>query len=73
MYAYYMVSKTTLILLAVVAAVLFLFFVKQNPQVIARESVDAPRRKPVYIDQPTVYLNEPITYTEWNQEISSSL
>lgn len=32
-----------------------------------------PRSKPVYIDDPTLYLNQPIRYSEWDQEISSSL
>lgn len=35
-----------------------------------------PRRFPVYIDPSTIYLNEPILYSEWPQaplEISSSL
>jgi len=33
----------------------------------------APRLRPVYIDQPTVYFNEDITYSEWPQEPTSSL
>lgn len=32
-----------------------------------------PRYHPVYLDAQTPYLNEQIMYSEWPQEISSSL
>lgn len=32
-----------------------------------------PRYYPVYLDAQTPYLNEQIMYSEWPQEISSSL
>ena len=32
-----------------------------------------PRYHPVYIDDPNSYLNERIYYSEWNQDLTSSL
>ena len=52
--------------------------VKQKPQVtmtrqIKKKEKGKMRCRPVYIDHPTAYLDAPITYTEWDQKISSSL
>jgi hypothetical protein len=62
----------TLIIVVLIVALLFLFFV-QAPTQEQEEEVVILRDRPVYIDHPTEYLNEPILYSEWNQEISSSL
>ena len=32
-----------------------------------------PRYHPVYIDEPTKYLDEKIYFSEWNQDLTSSL
>ena len=70
-----MVSKTSILFLLVIVAVLLILFLnsKKQTQVQLEERIAVPRVRPVYIDQPTVYLDEPIKYTEWDQEISSSL
>jgi hypothetical protein len=70
-----MVSKTSILFLLVIVAVLLILFLnsKKQTQVQLEERKAVPRVRPVYIDQPTVYLDEPIKYTEWDQEISSSL
>jgi len=38
-----------------------------------RQDHIVPRYHPVYLDAQTPYLNEQIMYSEWPQEISSSL
>ena len=65
----------TLIVIVALALVVIFFVMKQKPQVTQTRIKEnkVPRLRPVYIDHPTAYLNEPITYTEWDQEISSSL
>ena len=58
-----------------VLVILFFFLHEQKPKIkqLVEPNIKVPREKPVYIDPPTAYLNEPILYTEWDQEISSSL
>ena len=66
--------KTLIIIVVIILVVFFMF--KQKTQVatqVQEKRNAAPRCKPVYIDQPAVYLDEPIKYTEWDQKISSSL
>jgi hypothetical protein len=72
---YYMVSKTAVVILVLVAVLLFLVSRKVPPVLVQVQETPnfVPRARPVYIDQPTVYFNQPITYTEWDREISSSL
>jgi hypothetical protein len=69
--------KTTIILLVLVAVLFVFLFLRKNNQVqamgVQEKRNPVPRCRPVYVDPPTVYLDEPITYTEWDQEISSSL
>ena len=66
------------VLFVVLLVLVILFFFLQEPEIKQQEqgvepNIKVPRDKPVYIDPPTAYLNEPILYTEWDQEISSSL
>ena len=69
-------------LIFIIALVLFVFFVlKMKPAVREREEAHwdkhydhvVPREYPVFLDPQTPYLNEQIMYSEWPQEISSSL
>ena len=66
--------------LLVALVVLALFFIATKKDVVSqrekRPERVLPNCKPVYLDPPTVYFNEPILYSEWPQaplEISSSL
>ena len=66
----------SLIVVVVLALVVVFFMLKQKPQVTRTRQIKEKgkmRCRPVYIDQPTVYLDAPITYTEWDTKISSSL
>ena len=63
-------------LIVIVALALVVFFmVKQKPQVTQTRIKEnrVTRGRPVYIDSPTAYFNAPVTYTEWDTKISSSL
>ena len=67
-----------LFVVLLVLVILFFFLHEQKSEIKQQEQgvepiIKVPREKPVYIDPPTAYLNEPILYTEWDQEISSSL
>jgi hypothetical protein len=59
--------------------VLAFFLIATKKDVAQREKRPervVPNCKPVYLDPPSVYFNEPILYSEWPQaplEISSSL
>jgi len=65
--------KTIIIIVLLLLLVFIVFFSTNKPsKTIIKENV-VPRYKPVYIDPPTSYFNEPILYSEWDQEISSSL
>ena len=69
-------SKTLIVIVALALVVVF-FMLKQKPQVTRTRQIKKEkgnmRCRPVYIDHPTVYLDAPITYTEWDTKISSSL
>lgn len=66
----------TIIIIVLLLLLVFIVFASTNKpssnKTLIKENV-VPRYKPVYIDPPTSYLNEPILYSEWDQEISSSL
>ena len=62
-----------LIIIILVLVFLIIFPMETNSTYTGNQQ---PRRFPVYIDPSTIYLNEPILYSEWPQaplEISSSL
>ena len=66
------------IIIGLVLLFLFLILSVKNPSLrqMGMGKRVLPNDKPVYIDPPTVYFNEPILYSEWPQapfEISSSL
>lgn len=62
---------SALFVAVLVLFIVFLFMQKPEPQAQTRESrKQVPRLNPVYIDPPTAYLDEVITYSEWNQDSS---
>ena len=60
-----------LLIIILLLLILIVLIVKKKAQ--ADLGISIPRKLPVYIDSPTLYLNEQILYSEWPQEISSSL
>jgi len=68
-------------LIFIIALVLFVFFVLKMPSASCKQEAHwdkhydhvVPREYPVYLDAQTPYYNEQIMYSEWPQEISSSL
>jgi hypothetical protein len=63
--------KLLIIMLLLLIVIVLISKKKQKKQ--EELGVSIPRTLPVYIDSPLPYLNEPILYSEWPQEISSSL
>lgn len=57
----------------VVLAVFLILSVNPRPRQMSKKERVLPNNKPVYIDPPTVYFDEDITYSEWPQEPSTSL
>jgi len=65
-----------LIIIVLLLVILLIISTNKNSQQLMAPHQEKPRRFPVYIDPSTIYLNEPILYSEWPQaplEISSSL
>jgi hypothetical protein len=62
-----------IIVILLLIALYFIFSKKDAKEPPERGGRVLPNSKPVYIDPPSVYFNEPITYSEWPQEITSSL
>lgn len=67
-----------ILILASLLLVILLLTCTTTPQVKLlnepkREPNYGPRYHPVYIDDPNSYLNEQIYYSEWNQDLTSSL
>ena len=65
-----------LIIIVLLLVILLVLFTNKKSQQLVAPPQQKPRRFPVYIDPSTIYLNEPILYSEWPQaplEISSSL
>jgi hypothetical protein len=61
--------KTLLLLLLAIAV----YSIHSVTDFVEKRSRNVPRKYPVYIDDQTVYLNQPIMYSEWEREISSSV
>ena len=59
------------VLLLTAILVYIMFTVIDTNTFIEERSRNVPREHPVYIDEQTVYLNQPILYSEWEREISS--
>ena len=72
------IQMKMLIIIILVLVFLIIFPMETNSTYTGNQlqPQQQPRRFPVYIDPSTIYLNEPILYSEWPQaplEISSSL
>lgn len=62
-----------ILLLLVLVFLVLIVFTKGPKEEAQRQDHVVPRYHPVYLDAQTPYLNEQIMYSEWPQEISSSL
>jgi hypothetical protein len=60
---------------AIFLVIFILFSTKDEPVVVqeppARPWPRKPREYPVYIDDPTMYLDQQIMYSEWDQKLNS--
>lgn len=59
---------------AIFLVIFILFSTKEEPapqEPPARPWPRKPREYPVYIDDPTMYLDQQIMYSEWDQKLNS--